>query len=59
MAILWQADWGSLLYAKSPLFYDTYIKVQHYQQAVLGHYWPTSETPFKWRFAGGPMVARF
>ena len=22
------------------------------------HYWPASETPFKWRFAGGPMMAR-
>ena len=22
-----------------------------------GHHWPTSETPFKWRFAGGPMMA--
>ena len=22
-----------------------------------GHYRPASETPFKWRFAGGPMVA--
>ena len=21
-----------------------------------GHYRPTSETPFEWRFAGGPMV---
>ena len=25
--------------------------------AFLGRYWPTSETPFKWRFAGGPIVA--
>ena len=23
-----------------------------------GHHWPVSETPFEWRFAGGPMVAR-
>ena len=23
-----------------------------------GNYWPASETPFKWRFAGGPMMAR-
>ena len=23
-----------------------------------GHHRPTSETPFEWRFAGGPMVAR-
>ena len=22
------------------------------------HYWPASETPFKWRFAGGPMMVR-
>ena len=25
----------------------------------LGQPSPTSETPFKWRFAGGPIVARF
>ena len=29
------------------------------QQTVTGHYRPASETPFKWRFAGGPIVARF
>ena len=23
----------------------------------LGRYWPNRETPFKWRFAGGPIVA--
>ena len=23
-----------------------------------GHYRPTSETPFEWRFTGGPMVAQ-
>ena len=23
------------------------------QDSMLGHYWPASETPFKWRFAGG------
>ena len=23
-----------------------------------GHHWPASETPFKWRFAGGPIFAR-
>ena len=23
-----------------------------------GHYQPTSETPLKWRFAGGPILAR-
>ena len=28
-------------------------------ETVLGHYRPTSETPFKWRFAGGPIVVRF
>ena len=22
------------------------------------HHWPASETPFEWRFACGPMVAR-
>ena len=29
------------------------------QHTVLGGYQPTSETPFKWCFTGGPMVARF
>ena len=23
-----------------------------------GHYRPVSETPYEWRFAGGPIVAR-
>ena len=26
---------------------------------VLGHYRPVSKTPFKWHFAGGPMLTRF
>ena len=25
---------------------------------LTGHQWPASETPFKWRFAGGPMRAQ-
>ena len=25
---------------------------------MLGHQRPASETPFKWRFAAGPMMAR-
>ena len=25
---------------------------------MSSHYRPASETPFKWRFAGGPMMAR-
>ena len=29
------------------------------QHAVSGHHRPSSETPFKKRFAGGPIVARF
>ena len=29
------------------------------QQSMLGHHRHASETPFKWRFAGGPMMARF
>ena len=29
------------------------------QNSMLGHHRPASETPFKWRFAGGPMMARF
>ena len=26
------------------------------QHSILGHHRPASETPFKWRFAGGPMM---
>ena len=25
---------------------------------MLGHHRPASETPFKWRFTGGPLMAR-
>ena len=25
---------------------------------LAGHQWPASDTPFKWRFAGGPMAAQ-
>ena len=28
------------------------------QHSILGHNGHASETPFKWRFAGGPMMAR-
>ena len=28
------------------------------QHSMLGHHRPASETPFKWRFAGGPTIAR-
>ena len=27
------------------------------QHSMLGHHRPASETPFKWRFAGGPLMA--
>ena len=27
--------------------------------SMLGYHRDASETPFKWRFAGGPMMARF
>ena len=27
------------------------------QHSILGHHWHASETLFKWRFAGGPMIA--
>ena len=29
------------------------------QHSMVGHYWHASETPFQWRFAGGPMNAHF
>ena len=28
------------------------------QHSMFGHYRHANETPFKWRFAGGPMMAR-
>ena len=30
----------------------------HSKHSKAGHYWPISETPFKWRFADEPIVAR-
>ena len=27
-------------------------------QLEAGHHWPASEMPFKWRFAGVPMIAQ-
>ena len=29
------------------------------RHSMLGQYQPASETPFKWRFAGAPMMAHF
>ena len=29
------------------------------QHSTEGHYRPASETPFQWRFAGRPIIARF
>ena len=29
------------------------------QHSMFGHHRPVSETPFKWHFAGGPMMVRF
>ena len=29
------------------------------QYSMLGHHRPASEMPFKWRFAGGPFMAKF
>ena len=33
----------------------TKLQIQH---SLLGHHRPASETPFKWRFADGPLMAR-
>ena len=33
-------------------------KVTDYAALMLGRHLHGSETPFKWRFAGGPMMAR-
>ena len=29
------------------------------QHSMLGHHRHASDTPFKWRFPGGPMMVRF
>ena len=34
-------------------------KSQSYEASMLGHYRTASVTPFKWRFVGEPMMARF
>ena len=33
----------------------TQLPIQH---SMLGHHRPASETPWKWRFADGPLMAR-
>ena len=33
----------------------TTLPIQH---SMLGHHWPARETPFKWRFPGGLLMAR-
>ena len=33
---------------------NIYIQVS---TSKAGHYWPASETPLEWRFAGGPILA--
>ena len=35
------------------------IKKLPSQHSMLGHHWHASETPFKWRFAGGSMIAAY
>ena len=32
-------------------------KITKSQHSMLGHHWHASETPFKWYFAGGPIMA--
>ena len=39
--------------------YWSRTSVKPSQLSVLDHHWPASKTPFKWRFAGGPMMAHF
>ena len=39
----------------SDIFFDGGQRIQLTLKA--GHHRPTSETPFKWGFAGGPMMA--
>ena len=39
--------------------YNAVITVPAQPAYTSGHYRPTSETPFEWRFTGGPTVIRF
>ena len=41
-----------------PLNFSKFSKLPS-QHSTLGHHRHPSETPFKWRFAGGPMMAHF
>ena len=60
MAICWPADWGPLLYAKSPLFHDTYIKVQQCKQnswgPQLAHRQNAIKMAFCWWSDGDPFL---
>ena len=38
-------------YEFSQIYPSKHVKVSHHR--------PTNETPFKWRFTGGPIVARY
>ena len=47
---------------KYPDFYELHGPVCYYklsEHLKADHHLPTSETPFVWCFAGGPMVARY
>ena len=49
-------------YPKNPIVSNhVHLKNSFLQNEKLSlcDYWPTGETPFEWRFAGGPIVARF
>ena len=46
---------GSLSNTGPDLLKYTQLPSQH---SMLGHHRPASETPFKWRFAGLPLMAR-
>ena len=39
--------------------YDQILTTLASQQIFSGHCWLTSETPYQWRLAGGPIVIRF
>ena len=38
------------------VFFDKGKRIQI--ALIAGHYWPASEIPFKWCFAGEPMMAQ-
>ena len=39
-------------------FYDVVDEFRDDPNTTIGHHGPTSETPYKWRFVGVPVMAQ-